>query len=197
MQQRNEHPWKHAEATFQELYQSVPGSQSRNDALKRLWSLVNGTASRFLADLTYGDVTEHSKDISQEFLGRTILRVFESYDPSRPFFPYGYRSLWRLCRAHCRKPNQDLPGFSHEPVDARCNPVRDACRREARGMIGRALWQIPKDDRQLIYLHYWKRLRVCQIAHSQGCTSNAVSIRLTRLRKRLIALLKQFGDFFE
>jgi RNA polymerase sigma factor (sigma-70 family) len=197
MQRTNEHPWKHAEETFQDLYRSEPGSESRNDALRTLLPLVVGTVSRFLADLTCGDVKELAKDIGQEFLGHTIIRVFQNYDPARPFFPYGYRSLWRHCRAYCRrKSNRGFPGLPHEPMDARCNPVRDASRRELRGTVGRALWQIPKDDRRLIYLRYWKGARVSEIAAGQGRTSNAVSIRLNRLRKKLKALLKRFGDFF-
>lgn len=196
--EKPKHPWGQRELIFQVLYWSSRECQNWNDAAEQVRLLVYATAKCFLAKLTEGDVDDLAKDIAQEFMRKLLYDIFRTYDPDEPFFTYGYKSLWFVCVAHChRRANRRLPGLSHEPIDARCNPFRDACRREARGMLGRALWQIPKDDRRLIHLRYWKELPVSDIAALQGRTSNAVSMHLFHVREKLSELLKQLGDFFD
>jgi RNA polymerase sigma factor (sigma-70 family) len=195
---RNGHPWEHRELTFQLLYWSKTGCQNWNDAADELRPLLVTTVTKFVRGRTHGGVPELAEDITQEYLKTTLFRLFETYDPDQPFFPYGYEGLWRLCRSYCRRNvKREFPGLSHEPIDHRLNPLRDERHCELRGMIGRALWQLPKEDRQAFLLRYWRKLRVSDIAKRQGCSSNALSIRLCRGRKMLKRLLARLREFFQ
>ncbi len=48
-----------------------------------------------------------------------------------------------------------------------------------------ALQQLPSEDRQLITLHYYKKMKTDEIAKTMGLSQSNVLVRLHRVRERL------------
>jgi RNA polymerase sigma factor (sigma-70 family) len=194
---RARHPWEHLEWILQLLYWVRSDCRNWNEAANEMRKTLIIAAVGFLSGRTTGDVWPLAEDISQEWWNLTLFRLFENYNPDEPFFPYGYEALRRLCLPHTRRnAKRDLPGLSHDPLDHRCNPHRDERQRELRGRIGRALWQLPKQQRQaVVRRHLWKASLV-DAAARERCTPNALYLRVLHGVKHLKVLLAEFAQYF-
>jgi RNA polymerase sigma factor (sigma-70 family) len=194
---RQRHPWEHLEWILQLLYWVRPNCRNWNEAANEMRKALIVAAAGFLSGRTAGDVWQLAEDISQEWWNITLFRLFENYNPAEPLFPYGYEALRRLCLPHTRRNAQrELPGLSHDPLDHRCKPRRDERQRELRDTIGRALWQLPKQQRQaVVRRHVWK-VSLVYAAAREGCTPNALYLRVLHGMKRLEVSLAEFAWCF-
>lgn len=53
--------------------------------------------------------------------------------------------------------------------------------------------ELPEEDRTIVYLHYYERYSIKEIAKIMGKNSNTVSSKLTRARKKLKTMLDMSG----
>lgn len=194
---RERHPWEHLEWILQLLYWVRPDCRNWNQAANEMQKALINAAAGFLSGRTIGDVRQLAEDISQEWWNITLFRLFDKYNPDEPFFPYGYEALRRLCLPHSRRnARRELPGLSLEPLDHRCNPRRDERQCELRDRIGRALWQLPKRQRQaVVRRHLWK-VSLVDAAAREGCTPNSLYLRVLHGLKHLEVLLAEVAQYF-
>ena len=189
----NRHPWQDLEWLFQLLYWVLPGCRNWNEALEELKPILRSTALGILRG--HANARQLADDIVQEWT-TTLWRLFAVYDPDRPFFPLAYTAFQRLCWS--RLPGsieRKLRGLTHDPIDPRCNPNSAARPRDLRGRLGRALWRLPKEQREVI-VRQWKGVDLANTARRRGCTLNTLYIRATRARQQLKAWLADLARFF-
>ncbi len=55
------------------------------------------------------------------------------------------------------------------------------------------LWELPENQRIIIYLYYYESFTIAEIAQMLGKSPNTVSSRLQRARKKLKTILKEGG----
>ena len=143
---------------------------------------------------------------AEEVVNDTYLALWDAIPPQRPepLGGYVHRVGWNLALKKLRflsaqkrsskydlsleELSQVLPGGSLEEVlDAR--------------MLGKAidsfLDQLSKADRVLFVRRYWFADSVRELAKQRGITENALSVRLSRLRKQLKAYLIREGFWNE
>lgn len=194
---REPHPWEHLEWILQLLYWVRPGCPNWNEAAKEMKKALILAAKSLLIGRTFSDVTELAKDVSQEWWMLAHARLFKRYRPEEPLFPFPYEALRRLCLPNSRKKNgKDLPGLFYEPLDHRCNPIRDERQHDLRRRIGHALWELPKKERQAIVLRFYKNASFVDVAKRQGCTTTALYLRLHHGMEKLKMLLADFAEYF-
>jgi RNA polymerase sigma factor (sigma-70 family) len=187
------HPWEQVEWLFQLIYWVRPESRNWNDALEELKPILRGTAMRILRG--HADARQLADDIVQEWMA-TLWRLFATYDPDRPFFPLAYTAFQRLCWSRIRSDRRTrLPGLTHDPIDPRCNPLRDTRPDDLRDRLGSALWRLPKEQREVI-VRRWKGVDLANTARRRGCTLRALYIRGTRARKQLKIWLADLARHF-
>jgi RNA polymerase sigma factor (sigma-70 family) len=108
----------------------------------------------------------------------------------RPFFPYAYVMLVRICvtlarRARVRR-MRELPA---EVAGRVAPPWRRAVEREAREHLRRALRMLTQEDRAMIADRYWRMASTKRMGDRRGLEASVVQGRLHRARKKLRALL--------
>jgi RNA polymerase sigma factor (sigma-70 family) len=191
------HPWEQLEWILQLLYWVRPGCQNWNEAADEMHEALIVAAKALLRGRVFDDMEELAKDIAQEWWRVVLSSLFKNYDPDSPLFPYAYKTLKRICQRHCRRiAIRELPGLSYEPIDHRCNPRRDERRRELRGRIGQALWKLSKKERQAIVRRFVKGESMVDDAERQGCTANALYLRILHGLANLAGVLADLGEFF-
>jgi RNA polymerase sigma factor (sigma-70 family) len=178
------------EDCFKTILTSPGTSSAYDDALRQVAVAMVAVAARVLGQ-------DGAEDACQEWWLRRFPGLCGRYDGIRPIHPYAFNSLQWWCR-EIRHSNRkhNLPGLFDDPEDHRQNPLRDERQRELRGMIGRALWKLPKDERQAIFLRYWRGVRFSDAAKRQGCTRNALYVRASKGRAKLKTLLACLANYF-
>jgi RNA polymerase sigma factor (sigma-70 family) len=194
---RKPHPWEHLEWILQLLYWVRPGCPNWNEAAKEMHKALIRAASAFLIGRRLGDVTEIAKDVAQEWWALALSRLFVRFRPDEPLFPFAYEALRRLCLPNARKKDgKDLPGLSYEPLDHRCNPIRDGRQRHIRQRIDEALWELPTKERDAIALRFFTDVSLVDAADRQGCTPNALYLRVHHGLQKLEGLLADCAEYF-
>lgn len=147
---------------------------------------------------TYWDLLAYSmrrvpESVAQDVVAETFLVLWRRLDdvPDCEALPWLYgvagnivmnqrRSWRRLERLRTRLlalPRPRRSGEDDDTGDREISAVLDALR------------QLKDDEREVLLLSVWEGLTNEQIASAEGCSANAVAIRLHRARKRLEHLL--------
>lgn len=139
-------------------------------------------------------------DVAQETLLR-VWRNLERFDPARAFRPWllviATREAFRHLRTQAphRLPTLlecDLDGSRDGPPDERV--IAHETGRDRAAALEAALDALPPKARALYELRYRQELPVADIAEHLGVTTNALKVRLHRLRRRLADLMEEAGD---
>lgn len=128
------------------------------------------------------------RDDVSELLNDTLLVIWRSLDdvPSHDIRPWSF-GVARNCLANKRRSERRRHRLldrvaAHEAVVERDEPWPDNSDHPA---LAIALGGLDEDDRELVRLWAWEQLEPREIAIVVGTTANAVSLRLTRLKKKL------------
>ena len=105
-------------------------------------------------------------------------------------------SISRFRRSHAQKRNSGVNILLSELED--CLPSAETVEsevdsRELSRLISSWLATLSSDDRALFVLRYWHGTAVQNLAEKCGCTPNAISLRIRRLRKSLKYYLEAKG----
>lgn len=105
-------------------------------------------------------------------------------------------SISRFRRSHAQKRNSGTNVLLSELED--CLPSAETVEsevdsRELSRLISSWLATLSGDDRALFVLRYWHGTAVQDLAEKCGCTPNAISLRIRRLRKSLKYYLEAKG----
>jgi len=159
-------------------------------ALEELYNLYHRRMARFLTRLT------RRYDIAEEVINDTfwvVWRKARSFrgdsQPSTWILGIAYRKARNAFRASARSLEQNLPAelaplTSEGPSDAE----------ELRDWLGRALAQLPLEQRLALELCYELGHSCEEIAAIMGCPVNTVKTRLFHARAKLQKLLPQLAS---
>ncbi|MBR4020458.1 MAG: sigma-70 family RNA polymerase sigma factor, partial [Firmicutes bacterium] len=105
-------------------------------------------------------------------------------------------SISRFRRSHAQKRNNGVNILLSELEDCLPSAVTvesEVDSRELSRLISSWLATLSGDDRALFVLRYWHGTAVQDLAEKCGCTPNAISLRIRRLRKGLKHYLEAKG----
>lgn len=105
-------------------------------------------------------------------------------------------SISRFRRSHAQKRNSGVNILLSELEDCLPSAVTvesEVDSRELSRLISSWLATLSGDDRALFVLRYWHGTAVQDLAEKCGCTPNAISLRIRRLRKSLKYYLEAKG----
>ncbi len=135
-------------------------------------------------------------EVVEEALNDTLLAVWKGAGSfggrSRP-------STWILGIAHrqalkslsrVRRAERDAEVVPDEPPEG---PESLAARRELASTLGRALSQLPPEQRAVVELTYYHGCSYSEIAGIVGCPVNTVKTRMFHARRRLRGMLAAVG----
>lgn len=151
----------------------------------------------YLVSLGLTGSHDDALDLSQEAFARA-LRSSRTLDPDRPFYPWLYGILRRLCLNHLRDRRARRAKLEQAGVwlvdDARAraaaaDPARGAEREELRRRLAAAIEELPLDQREVLVLREFEGLRYAEIAGLLGIPDGTVMSRLYSARRRLAAAL--------
>lgn len=147
-----------------------------------------------LAYRLVGDA-EEARDVAQDIFVRAYTRL-DSYDPSRPFFPWLYRLGVNLGLNHRRR-QRSRPSLSLvqrndageenelEIADTRRGPAELSELGEMQAQINAAIARLPSDYRAVIALRYGADLDYEAIASTLNIPLGTVKTRLFRAKEAL------------
>lgn len=141
---------------------------------------------------------EDALDLSQDAFARA-LRHAAKLDPGRPFYPWYYAILRRLCFNFLRDRKnrqrlldetgawlaEDLAGASGEHPEARLR------REEAGRTVARAMARLPEAQREMLVLREFEELKYQEIAELLGIPAGTVMSRLYTARRALADALEE------
>ena len=144
-----------------------------------------------------------SREDAEECVNTALLRVWDSIPPNEPeqLRPYVCRVVRNVCVARLRK-------LTAQKRDSACDaaldelaellPARETVEtmydaKELSAAIDRFLDAASYDDRYLFMRRYWYADPVSEIAKAMGLGPHRVTVRLSRIRKRLYDYLKKEG----
>jgi RNA polymerase sigma-70 factor (ECF subfamily) len=129
-------------------------------------------------------------DEASDVLADVLLTVWRRLDemPDGGALPWSYGVARRTLANHRRSASRHLrlvsrleterPVFGDDPADSMEDPE-----------LTTALASLPAADQEVLRLWAWEQLEPREIAQVLGSTANAVSLRLSRARKKLSDLL--------
>ena len=140
---------------------------------------------------------------AEEAVSDTYLTVWNRIPPTRPKYLGAYScriarnlSLKRFYANTAEKRNSYYDVALDEleetiPALSTVESTYDA--KELTGYLNRFLKNLSKDDRYLFMRRYWYGDRIRDIAENLNVTPHSASVRLFRLRQKLLILLKKEG----
>lgn len=139
-------------------------------------------------------------DLSQEAFARAF-RARASIDPERPFFPWLYQIIRRLCFNHTRDTSSHRKKLERTGAwlsdttmgAAPDSPERALERSELRDQVGAAIEKLKPREREVLVLREFEGLRYREIADSVGIPIGTVMSRLYAARRALARELVAAG----
>ena len=141
---------------------------------------------------------EDALDLSQEAFARAY-RARRTFDPSRPFYPWYYQILRRLCFNFVRDRRSRRQTLDVETPwlveNARRRQAADRPDRAAelgalRLRLQAAIAILPEHEREIFALRELEGLRYAEMAELLGIPIGTVMSRLYSARRRLMAILE-------
>jgi RNA polymerase sigma-70 factor (ECF subfamily) len=139
---------------------------------------------------------EDALDLSQEAFARAY-RARRTLDPARPFYPWCYAILRRLCfnflrdrRRRARRLEEGSGWLEAQSAAQFEDPARAAERREDQARVAGAIASLPDHDREVLVLKEFEGLKYREIAALIGVPIGTVMSRLYAARQRLAAVLE-------
>ncbi len=139
-------------------------------------------------------------DLSQEAFARAF-RARARIDPERPFFPWLYQIIRRLCFNHTRDQRsrrlklEKAGSWLTDTTMGRRPPSPDQAvmRAELREQVGAAIERLPERERETLVLREFEELRYREIAELLGIPIGTVMSRLYRARRSLAREIETTG----
>ena len=183
----------HAEATDATLIRRAQGGD--RTAFGELVSRYMRRA--YFAALGIVGSHDDALDASQEAFARAF-RARRSIDPERPFYPWLYQILRRLCfnvgrdRKTRRRLLEQAGSWLASEASARggADPSRAAERAELRDRVEEAIQALPAGQREIIVLREFEGLSYREIAEVTGIPIGTVMSRLHTARRSLATELE-------
>ncbi|NIR42780.1 MAG: sigma-70 family RNA polymerase sigma factor [Gemmatimonadetes bacterium] len=135
-------------------------------------------------------------DLSQDAFARAY-RAHASLDPERPFYPWLYQIVRRLCFNHLRdrrtrrrRMEEATPWLADEARATARDPAREAERAELRARLETAIDELSEREREVLVLREFQGLRYKEIAELLSIPIGTVMSRLYSARRNLAEQLE-------
>jgi RNA polymerase sigma-70 factor (ECF subfamily) len=138
-------------------------------------------------------------DLSQDAFVRAF-RARGSLDPDRPFYPWLYQILRRLCFNHLRNQKTrrarlaEATSWLVDTAEDRAAPLapdRAVERAELRERLEQAIGTLPPHEREVLVMREFEGLKYREIADLLGIPIGTVMSRLYAARRALAAVLEE------
>lgn len=145
---------------------------------------------------------ENALDLSQEAFARAF-RARRTFDPTRPFYPWLYQILRRLCfnfvrdRRTRRERTREAADWLVAQAEARVgvgDPARQLEMREDARRLAAAIEHLPDRCREVLVLREFEGLRYREIAELLGVPIGTVMSRLYDARRMLAESIREDGE---
>ena len=132
-------------------------------------------------------------DLSQDAFARALKHA-ASMDPGRPFYPWFYSILRRLCfnflrdRANRKRLLDESGAWLAEDLigsGERTDPEANLQRADARRRVARAMARLPEAQREVLVLREFEDMKYKEIATLLGIPEGTVMSRLYSARRAL------------
>jgi RNA polymerase sigma-70 factor (ECF subfamily) len=142
---------------------------------------------------------EDALDLSQEAFARAF-RHCRSLDPERPFYPWLYQIIRRLCfnltrdrRTRRNRLAEARPWIVSEATSraSKSNPARQAELAELRERVRKAIEKLTAIEKEALVLREFEGLRYREIADLLGIPIGTVMSRLYSARRHLAEALEE------
>jgi len=142
---------------------------------------------------------DDAMDLSQDAFARALNHA-EKMDPDRPFYPWFYQILRRLCfnflrdRANRKRILDEAGGWiADDPIvgSLREHPEDRLHREDARRIIVRAMTRLPESQREVLVLREFEGLKYAEIAVLLDIPAGTVMSRLYAARRGLADALEE------
>jgi len=161
---------------------------------ERRWNMDESEARRLVTtysnlilriSYTYLKSTYEAEDVCQN--------VFLKYmDDKTEFLDEKHEKAW-IIRTTINTCKNVLKSAYHKKVVIMDNVLGDTVKEELYPEVREQVLLLPKNYRIAIYLFYFEGYNVKEIAAAMGKSENAVTLYLSRGRKKLKGLLKDYG----
>lgn len=147
-------------------------------------SMGNAMRSAFVAAYRLLGSRDEAGDALQEACTRA-LRSRQSYDKTRPFYPWFYRILKNQCldRLKSRRHHDDVEKVSVSVQHPSAEQYMIQSERDL--AVSRAIEQLPADLKEIIELRHFQDLSYQEMALILECPEGTVMSRLYRARKKV------------
>ena len=186
------------DAETAELTEATLMTRARDGDVSAFGELVRRNMRRaYFASLGLVGSHDDALDLSQEAFTRA-LRASSKLDPERPFYPWLYGILRRLCLNHLRDGSSRKAKLAEagawledEARDraSQSNPAHAAERAELRQRVATAIETLPPIQREVLVLREFEGLRYREIADLLEVPEGTVMSRLYAARHGLAAAL--------
>jgi len=154
------------------------------------WTEAQQPVRRFIRSLVRDH--QHVEDLTQE-VAVTIVDKFGEYDRSRSFTAWALGIARNKVMNYWSKQGRDRHRFDPVGLDNLMAAHEDLHqsaenRREA---LTNCLGKLARGDRSLLDQHYGESISAASLADSLGLTTNAIYIRLHRIRRNLLACIER------
>ena len=161
----------------------APGTDPRRERFERVATTVYDPLQRYLA-------RRATPDDAADVLADTLLTVWRRLDdvPTDDPLPWSYGVARRSLANHRRGAQRRLrlvDRIRTRPVEVAPDPAESIERGDP--ALHAALGELGFDDQEIVRLWAWEQLEPREIAVVLGTSANAVSLRLSRARKKLAA----------
>ncbi len=151
---------------------------------------------RYCMSIAMG-ILHHAPD-AEECVNDTYLRTWQTIPPNRPSSLKLYvgrivrnLSISRYRTQHRKKRDASMEISLSELEE--CIPLREEQSAELRELLNEFLAELKPDDRRLFVGRYWYAYAPRTLAKAYGLTTNAVNLRIMRVRARLKQFLEERG----
>ena len=186
------------DAETAELTEATLVARARDGDASAFGELVRQHMRRaYFASLGLVGSHDDALDLSQEAFTRA-LRASSRLDPERPFYPWLYGILRRLCLNHLRDGRSrraklaEAGAWLEDEAQERAassNPSRAVERDELRRRVATAIESLPPIQREVLVLREFEGLRYGEIAELLEIPEGTVMSRLYAARNGLAAAL--------
>lgn len=174
-------------------------SRGREESFERLVHQYKHKTFRLANSVLGPGLAAEAEDLTQEVFIQ-VFRKLSTFRKESRFSTWLYRitynmALERKQKARFRIPHQGEKVLESMPAqDKEGDPSEVASRRQQRKAVLQCLEALDEPFRTAIYLHYWMKCPVSEIAEILDTRPNTVKSYLYRARKRLARMLEKERD---
>lgn len=134
--------------------------------------------------------TTYDQSLSQDLTQQVFIKLIKycnTYNDSNSFKSWLYRVATNVRNDHYRKEKSlknRNENYSSRQADV-TNPLESMAKSECEQQLHRAISRLPEDQRQVIWLTRFEKMKYAEVAKVMDTTESAIKVKVHRAIKRL------------